>query len=46
MVDTMQGKKPHGVQGSPSPQDVHHSFSMPSTVLKHGGGHAALHYEH
>jgi hypothetical protein len=34
------------IQGSPSPQDVHHSFSMLSTMLNHGGGIAALHYEH
>jgi hypothetical protein len=27
-------------------QDAHHSFSMLSTMLKHRGGHAALHYEH
>jgi hypothetical protein len=27
-------------------QDAHHSFSMISTMLKHGGGIAALHYEH
>jgi hypothetical protein len=27
-------------------QDAHHSFAMLSTMLKHGGGHAALHYEH
>jgi hypothetical protein len=27
-------------------QDAHHSFSMISTILKHGGGIAALHYEH
>jgi hypothetical protein len=27
-------------------QDAHNSFSMLSTMLKHGGGHAALHYEH
>jgi hypothetical protein len=27
-------------------QDAHHSFSMLRTMLKHGGGHAALHYEH
>jgi hypothetical protein len=39
-------KKGHEEQGSPSPQDAHHSFSMLSTVLKHGGGHAALHYKH
>jgi hypothetical protein len=39
-------ERPHGVQGSPSTQDPHHSFSMLSTMLKHGGGIAALHYEH
>jgi hypothetical protein len=27
-------------------KDAHHSFSMLSTMLKHGGGHAALHYDH
>jgi hypothetical protein len=27
-------------------QDAHHSFSMLSTMLKHGRGHDALHYEH
>jgi hypothetical protein len=27
-------------------QDAHHSFSMLSTMLKHGGGHTTLHYEH
>jgi hypothetical protein len=27
-------------------QDAHHSFSMLRTMLKHGGGHAALHNEH
>jgi hypothetical protein len=26
-------------------QDAHHSFSMLSTMLKHGGGHATLHYK-
>jgi hypothetical protein len=41
-----KGKQPHRVQGSPSPQDAHHSFSMLSTMLKHGRGIAALHYEH
>jgi hypothetical protein len=41
-----KGKRPHGVQGSPSTQDVHHYFSMLSTMLKHGGGIAVLHYEH
>jgi hypothetical protein len=39
-------KRPHGVQGSPSTQDAHHYFSMLSTILKHWGGIAALHYEH
>jgi hypothetical protein len=33
----------HGVQRSPSTQDAHHSFSMLSTMIKHGGGIAALH---
>jgi hypothetical protein len=41
-----KGKRPHRVRGSPLPQDAHHSFSMLSTMLKHGGGIAALHYEH
>jgi hypothetical protein len=41
-----KGKRPHGVQVSPSPQDAHQSFSMLSTILKHGGCHTALHYEH
>jgi hypothetical protein len=27
-------------------QDAHHSFTMLRTMLKHGGGHAALHCEH
>jgi Ni,Fe-hydrogenase I cytochrome b subunit len=27
-------------------QDAHHSFSILSTMLKNGGGHAAVHYEH
>jgi hypothetical protein len=27
-------------------QDAHHSFSMLSTMLKHGADHAALHCEH
>jgi hypothetical protein len=39
-------ERPHGVQGSPSTQDAHNSFSMLSKMLKHGGGIAALHYEH
>jgi hypothetical protein len=37
-----KGKSPRGVQGSPSTQDVHHYFSMLSTMLKHGG--ASLHF--
>jgi hypothetical protein len=44
--DGRKGKRPHGVQGSPSPQNVHHSFSKLRPMLKHGGGHIALHYEH
>ena len=39
-------KRPRGDQGSPQPQDAHHSFSMLSTMLKHGGGHAAHHCKH
>jgi hypothetical protein len=35
-------ERPHRVQESPSTQDDHHSFSMLSTMLNHGGGIAAL----
>ena len=39
-------KRPRGDQGSPSPQDAHHSFFMLRTMLKHGGGRVAHHYKH
>jgi hypothetical protein len=44
MGENLKGEieRPHGVQGSLSPQDVHHSFSMLSTMLKHG--EALLHF--
>jgi hypothetical protein len=45
-IEGRRGNRPRGVQGSHSTQDAHHSFSMLRTILKHGGGMAALHYEH
>ena len=36
----------HGVRESQLPQDAHDSSFMLSTMLKYGGGHATLHYEH
>ena len=39
-------ERSHGVRQSQLPQDANDSSSMLTTMLKYGGGHATLHYEH
>jgi hypothetical protein len=41
-----EGGKGHMEYKDDLHHDAYYSFSMLSTMLKHGGGIAALHYEH